>query len=1404
MQRSKSITHRLKTILPLILLTTFILAASPPQLPITNDHLSITNPSASRLCSICTALGPRLQSPNLPISQSPNHTNYQAPITQTTTPQIEVIINLGVPAGNGAIPKHLALDSEAGQLYILSEGLPILKQGTGLSVYNLKTGEIDDHVKIIEGNNEALDLQVDPASGLIYALWNEQFSDTRPTLTVIDSQSLEAVQDIPEIEAFATGAGRLYAANAEELISVNLANNSLAQAQRLELPSAGVTGPMAVSPATNRLYVARNVDGLWSMEIFEAGTLIPVGSYPSTTQILNILPLPGADQVLVVVAQDNFRTLYRLTTDGELADLPYELGPRFGAAGIALSQDEERLYYSNGELRPIEPTPGDTTGPALAGIAGSPDLSPLQNIPLLTNVDDLAIDDQTNQAFALYPFDHFLYVIDLDNETVEIVNTAIELRDVLVDSESNQIFVSDTANRIRILDPDTLEVLAKNKLQDNMPDYGFKSVSWGGELTLDRDRNRLYVSGFPATVLEADTLAESGNLEPGGQLAPDPTSDEIYLSQCGVTILEADTLSGETMIAGSGRRPDGLSPNPCVGYSKLDVTNQLLYSLVPNGVPGSNSGSYLYVYDLDGEPTLVYSDTEISTIRLEPEPTGPRAFTNYTRHSNQRVRALDLSLAKPFSYTHQLMGVRGDTRYSPTTDRLYLGNRDHDRLLTLEAGTLTIIDELLLPANYNYRLAGLDLTDDRLYFIGFDGQLLVASSDASAALSLPPAPAREPNGKIAALENTGAGDILARIDSQYDNTPDTRLYRSSDEGQSWTDLSRNHTPFPVQTMAVDDNSQTLFVGLLAFGQTGGLYQSTDGGESWLPAMAGLQDLWVEKLYISPDFEETGLIFAKTSHGGLHHSTDAGQTWSPLLPTDPAAPFPTTSHSTAVAFDGQGQVLAGQSLEEMNGIFRATPTPTGTLSAWEQVLDQPVSLMAYSPDGTLALAFGSGLWRSLDGGQSWEAGGAGLSGVENLQADRFLFSPDFADDETIYFFFKDFSSSAPAQLFRSTDAGQSWQPWVDPVSDGDDSAAGNNFTAVSWTSDGDFIFGDANTQLTRLSPSALRWQDSTGIATRFPLHDLAASPGYDADQTVFALSSEYGLFKSTNGGRSWQLTGFPARTYRVSSPSSYRLAISPAYEQDQTLYVSTGRSLHRSTDSGESWQQLQLMDGKAPEQTLSFPVQRVALAPDFGRSETMLASAGGLVYRSTNGGDTWQPALTPDEAGNADLLRFAPDGDTVYARFGYGYPLFTSTDGSQSWQAQPSLTRDEYFSFVDSTTATGGTLTGALEFDKRLLQTDPQSLPWNEISESLPSELSGLNTITYGPDDTLYIGGQGGIFSSSDNGQSWQQPANTGLPLETKVTKLYATDTHLFAVLADGSLVASSDDGDSWSDISVIK
>ena len=130
-----------------------------------------------------------------------------------------------------------------------------------------------------------------------------------------------------------------------------------------------------------------------------------------------------------------------------------------------------------------------------------------------------------------------------------------------------------------------------------------------------------------------------------------------------------------------------------------------------------------------------------------------------------------------------------------------------------------------------------------------------------------------------------------------------------------------------------------------------------------------------------------------------------------------------------------------------------------------------------------------------------------------------------------------------------------------------------------------------------------------------IDSLQISPGYESDQTVFVLVQNY-LLRSQNRGASWKqlVSG-------LDSPYVYTdIAISPGFVDDGTVFVATdGGGVYRSADRGESW--ARCSDGLANRNI------GLLLAAGNGRLLAAGARNGMFLY----GGDcsAWQRVLSDD-------------------------------------------------------------------------------------------------------------------------------------------------------------------------------
>ena len=257
------------------------------------------------------------------------------------------------------------------------------------------------------------------------------------------------------------------------------------------------------------------------------------------------------------------------------------------------------------------------------------------------------------------------------------------------------------------------------------------------------------------------------------------------------------------------------------------------------------------------------------------------------------------------------------------------------------------------------------------------------------------------------------------------------------------------------------------------------------------------------------------------------------------------------------------------------------------------------------------------------------------------------------------------------------------------------------------------------------------------------------PGPEA-ATVFALLEHNGrilagtlggIYFSDDQGLSWQLSG--------GSPLKFTgfrfVALGDAIFTGLDGFIANdgpGGGVLRSLDNGMTWEHLNTGLTDLP------PVVYLEKWQD----KVLLASLGnGLVYRSTDSGASWQPAMNglPEKLGYFNTIS---SDKAIIAASGRG--LFRSLDGG---------------------------------------------LRWEDISANLPAGtelVSRIFPLALG-DSFVVFAGKGGVLISDDNGASWRA-INNGLPADAFVGDVALFGNTLYAMLGDGVAYVSTDRGANWS------
>ena len=272
--------------------------------------------------------------------------------------------------------------------------------------------------------------------------------------------------------------------------------------------------------------------------------------------------------------------------------------------------------------------------------------------------------------------------------------------------------------------------------------------------------------------------------------------------------------------------------------------------------------------------------------------------------------------------------------------------------------------------------------------------------------------------------------------------------------------------------------------------------------------------------------------------------------------------------------------------------------------------------------------------------------------------------------------------------------------------------------------------------------------------------LAVDPN-DPD-TVFAGLREDGVRRTVDSGASWV-------DCALLEPGVFSLAVCAA---DGAVYAGTEPSrLFRSDDRGQSWRALDGLLELPSRPSWSFPprpwtshVRWIAPNPHDARLLLVGIELGGLM-RSRDGGESWQdhrPGAQPD----VHSLAWHPRAwGRAYEAGGGG--AASSVDGGESWQpADEGRDRNYTWSvtvdpddpdcwYVSASTgpyaAHGGRDPQARIYRRR------DHEPWQPLAGGLPEPLSAMPYALVATQSRLFAGlANGELWDSRDRGESWSR------------------------------------------------
>jgi hypothetical protein len=389
-------------------------------------------------------------------------------------------------------------------------------------------------------------------------------------------------------------------------------------------------------------------------------------------------------------------------------------------------------------------------------------------------------------------------------------------------------------------------------------------------------------------------------------------------------------------------------------------------------------------------------------------------------------------------------------------------------------------------------------------------------------------------------------------------------------------------------------------------------------------------------------------------------------------------------ATLAAVVGIWLALPGSAFAATNVWTSAGPSSGSTLC----VAISP----AYATDHTVFTGgdfFGlAGIFKSTSSGASWSQAITGLDPGADVHS--LVISPAYATDHTVF-------AATAMGVFRSTSGGAGWSSVDTGFPDYPDFPDGgglNSFNIVTaaispaYATDhtvfmgGSFFGGPGLFKSTSLETS---WTDAgslIGVVGGLPIEarvrSIAISPDFATDHTVF-VGTEAGVYKSTSGGATWSavatgLPDFPDFPYGggLGSYNIAAVAISPSYAVDHTVFMGGsffgGPGLFKSTNGGASWIDAGSLIGVVGGLPIEARVRSIAISPDFATDHTVFVGTEAGVFKSTSGGESWNPV-------NTGLTDFPIFSVAVSPDFANDHTIFAAHDAvySCSLETTPPVT-----------------------------------------------------------------------------------------------------------------------------------
>ncbi len=490
--------------------------------------------------------------------------------------------------------------------------------------------------------------------------------------------------------------------------------------------------------------------------------------------------------------------------------------------------------------------------------------------------------------------------------------------------------------------------------------------------------------------------------------------------------------------------------------------------------------------------------------------------------------------------------------------------------------------------------------------------------------------------QLTRLKDGGVRAVALMSDALYIGRREKGVFRSEDDGESWTPINDGLNHLDVQRLMVSG-------GALFAKTPDGIFRLKAGANSWTQLV--IADAWKLNNAASEitGFTVSGeIIYAATADGDLLRSRDMGDWWRSIKPKksiryydgELAAVGNTIFHIGSGSADGR--------------VYRSNDAGSSWTMFNTSLINQTIQSITALSEKTLYVRTFDGVFRSTDGGESWMKIN---TGIINTYIDNLVFFRNAL-----------YTIITGDGIVKSVDGGNSWAP----ANDGLIASYGGTLTVsdgklYAATAETNFRWNPSTSGIYRLADDGNSWLP---IQTNM---QSAKEKMYKVDQLASAAKTFYAIAQMGQGQRllRWRAGETLWTVLGLRDLQWGTLAVS-----DSTVYVGAGNgTLFRSVDEGDTWTDVS-------QRLPNWELQSKRRSQGFPEGGYDLTFVGGTIYAETddgnfhsrNGGETWMPIV--DGPADSDVDIQLVDGTTLYGTSPLG--VFRLTQGSGTWEKIASM------------------------------------------------------------------------------------------------------------------------------------